>query len=80
MAAMWAALREETTWATTTSLRTSSSTGWWAIEGVDPPSTDDEVFAALDAQDGSPEDKAAVARAWGNPNVAQAILACAERS
>jgi hypothetical protein len=47
---------------------------WWAIEGVDPPDTDDEVFAALNAQDGSPQDKAAVARAWGNPNAAERLL------
>jgi hypothetical protein len=47
---------------------------WWAIESVHPPDTDDEVFAALNAQDGSPRDKAAVAQAWGNPNAAQRLL------
>lgn len=47
---------------------------WWAIEGFNPPDTDDELFAALDAQSGDASDKAAVARAWGKPAVAQRLL------
>lgn len=51
---------------------------WWAIERTDdPPYTDDEVFDALNAQDGNPEDKAAVAGAWGNPGAARRLLTAA---